>query len=163
MKDKQPLPEEAVIKEYPNVTLWLDGKQVRAQGNLILTNRRLVFLRQVAPSQKKLETLQQLSHEASTEKTIQFALSLHKKNFQIPLSSVICARLKLYSLLPFPQMYLSLNYKTSSNRVKTENFRFWQSPLKRLAMSEFPTLERVRAINKATIAHRAAMACKGDK
>ncbi len=45
---------EGVIKEYPKTTYWLEGRQVRAAGNLILTNRRLVFLNVIVPSPEQM-------------------------------------------------------------------------------------------------------------
>ena len=87
MADKPSASEEVVIREYPKSTLWLDGYQVRAIGNLILTNRRLIFLRQTVLNEKQIENLQRISQEANTEQLIQFAFALHKKNFQTPLSS----------------------------------------------------------------------------
>ena len=100
MPDKSSASKEVVIKEYPKSTHWLEGNQVRAVGNLVLTNRRLVFLRQTVISQKEVENLQKLSQEASTERLIQFALTLHKKNFQIPLSSIVSAKLGFLSIFP---------------------------------------------------------------
>ncbi len=60
MGSEQPVVKEVVIKEHPRSTYWLEGKQVRAVGNLILTNERLVFVRQAALSEKQTEELKGL-------------------------------------------------------------------------------------------------------
>jgi len=148
MKDEQQAAEEVVIKEYPKSTFWLEGRQVRAVGNLVLTNERLLFLRQVVLSQQEIETLQKLSKEASTSKLLQFALSLHKKNFQLPLSSIVSAKMGLNSILPI-RPCLRVYYRSASKKEKTESFLFNVPILKRLLMSEFPTLGWTRAVNKA--------------
>jgi hypothetical protein len=140
MSDKSSASEEVVIKEYPNLTLWLDGNQVRTAGNLILTNKRLVFLRQTALSEKEVESLQKLSQEAITEQ-------------QTSLPTIISAKLSFHSGFPVPQSYMRVYYKTGGKNVKTLSFRFTLPLLKRLLMSEFPTLDWVRAINKAVKAH----------
>ena len=154
MKDENQASEEVVIKEYPKSTHWLEGRQIRAVGNLVLTNQRLVFLRQVLPSEKEIETLQKLSKEESTERLIQFAFTLHKKNFQTPLSSIVSAKLGLHFVFPSLQPYMRVSYRTASKKVKTLSFRFRLPLLKRLMMSEFPTLGWSRVINKAVKAQQ---------
>jgi hypothetical protein len=154
MSDKPSASDEVVIKEYPNSTHLLEENQVRAAGNLVLTNKRLIFLRQTAFTEKEIQNLQRLSQEANTEKLIQFALTLHKKNFQIPLSSIVSAKLGSYFIFPSPQWYMRVAYKTASKKVKTVSFRFTLPLFKRLLMSEFPTLGWIRAIKKAVKAQR---------
>jgi len=160
MSGKSSASEEVVIKEYPNTTEWLDENQVKAVGNLILTNRRLVFLRRAVLSEKQIEDAQKLSREATAEQLIQFALTLHKKNLQVPLSSIVSARigfqLMFQLIFPSPKPYLRVSYKTGSRNIKTERFRFRLPLLKRMLMSEFPTLGWTRAINKAVKAQRRA-------
>ena len=156
MSDKQSASEEVVIKESPNSTHLLEGNQVRAAGNLILTNRRLVFLRRVALTEKEIKNIQKLSQEVNQEKLIQFALTLHKKNFQIPLSSIVSAKLGSYFIFPSPPWHMRVAYRTASNKVKTINFRFTLPLFKRLLMSEFPTLGWISAINKAVKTERRA-------
>jgi len=148
MKDEHQATEEVVIKEYPKSTYWLEGHQVMAVGNLVLTNERLAFLRQVVLSEKEIETLQKLSQEATANTLIQFALSLHKKNFQLPLSSIVSVKMGLYSILPV-RPCMRVYYKSASKKEKTVSFLFTVPLLKRLLLSEFPTLGWIRAINKA--------------
>ena len=153
MNDEQAASEEVVMKEYPEYTYWLEGNQIRAVGNLILTNERLVFLRQVVLSEKEVETIQEISKESTTEKLLQYALTLHKKNFQIPLSSIASAKLGLVSFFPL-RPCLRVYYRSAGKKVKTMSFMFTLPVLKRLMMSEFPTLGWVRAIKKAVKAQQ---------
>ena len=156
VSDNPQLSEEVVIKEYPKTTFLVEGKQVLAIGNLLLTNNRLVFLRQTTPTEKEVENLQKLSQEENTGKLIQFALTLHKKNFEIPLLSIISAKLGLYFMFTLPQPCLRLSYKATSNRVKNLTFRFNPPVMKQVLMSEFPTLDFIREIKKAVKAQRQA-------
>ena len=154
MADKPSASEEVVIREYPKSTLWLDGYQVRATGNLILSNRRLIFIRQTVLNEEQVEYLQKNSQKSNTEQLIHFAFALHKKNFQTPLSSIVSARLRFQPGFPFPQSYMRVSYRTAGKNVKTISFRFTVPLFKRLLMSEFPTLDWVRVINKAVKAEQ---------
>lgn len=148
MGSKQPAAEEVVRKEHPRSTYWLEGNQVRAVGNLILTNERLVFVRQVALSEKQTEELQRLGKEATTSELIQFALRLHKKNFQLPLSSIVAVKIGLLSFFPL-RPCLRVYYHSASKKINTLSFLFTIPLLKRLLMTEFPTLGWINAIKKA--------------
>ncbi|MFC1870421.1 hypothetical protein ACFLYE_04050 [Chloroflexota bacterium] len=77
MENEKPAAKEFIIKEYPKTTYWLDGKLVRAIGNLILTNERLVFLRQVFLSPEQTTSMQKIIQEGHTSELLQFALRLH--------------------------------------------------------------------------------------
>ena len=153
MKNEPPVSEEVVIKEYAKSTYWLEGKQVRAVGNLVLTNERLVFLKQVALSENQIENLQRLSQEGGTSEMIQFALRLHKKNFQLPLSSIVSAKMRPLSVLPL-RTYMLISYRGASKNIKTLRFMFTLPLLKRLMLSEFPTMGWVSAIKKAVKAKK---------
>jgi len=148
MDDQKPSSEEIVVKEYPNSTYWLEDRQVKAAGNLILTSQRLVFLKQVALSEKQAEEIRRLATEATTSELIQFALKLNKKNFQLPLSSIVTARMGLLSYFPI-RPYLSVHYLSAGKKMKTLDFMFTLPLLKRLMLSEFPTLGWRSAIRSA--------------
>lgn len=154
MPKKPEANEETVIKEYPKSTQFVVDKRVIASGNLILTNRRLAYLREVELDQKEIADLQKLGKEASTEQLIQFALGLHKKNLQIALSSIVRAKLGFYSIFPIPRTYMRVYYKTTSRKENMLIFQFTQPFLKRIMMSRFPTLEFISAINKAVKAQK---------
>ena len=153
MSNSQSASEETVVKEHPHGTYWLEGKQVRAMGNLILTNQRLVFLRQVTLTEKQAQEIQRLAKEATTSEVVQFALKLHKKNFQLPLSSIVTAKMGLLSVFPI-RPYLRVYYQSASKKTKTLGFVFTLPFLKRLLLSDFPTIGWVNAIKKAAKAER---------
>ena len=117
MNDK----DEIIIKEYPNSTRWMEGRNTIGIGNLILTSKRLTFLNRVELSDQQIERIQELSAKATTSRLIDYALTLHKMNFQIPLSSVTRVRVGLYSLLPIPRPCLRIFYL---GRDKEEEFSF---------------------------------------
>jgi len=148
MDNHQATSEEVVIKEHPHGTYWLEGRQVRATGNLILTNQRLVFLRQVTLTEKQAEEIQRLAKEATTSELIQFALKLHKKNLQLPLSSIVTAKMGFLSVFPI-RPYLRVYYQSASKNTKTLSFMFKIPFLKRLLLTDFPTIGWVNAIKKA--------------
>jgi len=142
MKDKQSASEEIVMKEYPRSTRWLEGQRVIGVGNLILTNERLVFLNRVALTDEESEYLQKFSEKATTSKLIDFALTFHKKNFQVPLSSVISVKTGIYSILPFPRPCLRISYSSERKRkkIKTLSFMFTISLLKGFVQLEVTTV-----------------------
>jgi len=132
---------EVVLKEYPNSTRWMKGQLVIGVGNLILTNERLVFLNQVVLSPRQIEHIRKLSEAAKTNKIIDFALTLHKRNFEVPLSSVISAKMSRYCLFPFPRPYLSISYRGGSkDKEKTLGFMFTIPLLKGFYQLEFTTV-----------------------
>ena len=155
MGRSEPASEEAVIKEHRHATYWLEGKQVRAAGNLILTNQRLVFLRQVTLTEKQTQEIQRLAQEATTSELVQFALKLHKKNFQLPLSSIVTAKMGLLSVFPL-RPCLHVYYQSAGKKTKTLSFMFTLPLLKRLLLSEFPTLGWISAVKKAVKAKKAS-------
>ena len=108
MDNQKPSSEEIVVKEHPNSTYWLEGRLVKAAGNLILTSQRLVFLKQVEMSEKQAEEIRRLATESTTSELIQFALKLNKKNFQLPISSIVTAKMGLLSYFPI-RPYLSVH------------------------------------------------------
>jgi len=125
MTDEQLASEEVVLKEYPRFTRRMEGQQVIGVGNLILTNERLVFLNRVPLNDEEVEYLQKFSGKATTKRTIDLALTLHKKNFQVPLSSVISVKTGLYSILPFPRPCLRISYRSEKKKkIKAVSFMF---------------------------------------
>lgn len=142
MKDEPPISEEVVIKEYPRSTRWLEGQQIIGVGNLILTNKRLVFLNQVILTNEQIENFRKLSEGVAVNRMTDFVLTLHKKNFQIPLSSLISVKVGLFSLLPFPRPCLRIFYRSQKKkeRVKTASFMFTIPLLKGFFQLEITTV-----------------------
>ena len=122
MEDKSQSTEEQVIREYPNRTFWLEGKKLSGMGNLILTNKRLIFLNLVALEESQMKEAQQLLKENDLNKTIQHAIKLHKKNFQIPLSSITRVRMEMYKIFPFPRLCMRIRYLKNGNPI---DIGFW--------------------------------------
>ncbi len=152
MNDEQLASEEVVLKEYPHSTHWLEGQLVIGIGNLILTTERIVFLHQVALSDDETERLRKVSGKSTTKDMIDIGLSLHKKNFQFPLSSVTHVKTGLYSLLPFPRPCLRIFYRSGKKQrnISATSFMFTIPLLKGFFQLEITTVKVwVRLINKA--------------
>ena len=147
-KEQQSFGSEQVIKEYPNSTYLLIGNYLDAIGNLILTSERLVFLIRAPLSDEQFEETQRMAQEATANELIDFALTLHKNNFQIPLEKVISAKMGLRSYLPLA-FCLRVFHMGRGRKIKDTSFMFQPPMMKRLMMSEFPTMGWARAINKA--------------
>ena len=124
MNDEKQETQEFAVKEYPNATRLLEGKKVIGVGNLILTNERLVFLYRVPLDEQEVEYIQKLSEKATTARLLDVALTLDKRNFQIPLSSVIGAKTGLYSLLPFPRPRLRVYYRSERKKKQVKELSF---------------------------------------
>lgn len=117
--------KEQTIKEYPNVTYWLEGRQVLGWGNLILTNERLLFLNRIPELPDwQAEQARKLSAEGDFSKMVDFTLKLHKKNFQIPLSSITVVRMGVFTYIPLPKLCLRIQYLTPKRNQAETGFWF---------------------------------------
>ena len=155
MKDEQLASEEVVLKEYPRYTHRMEGQQVIGVGNLILTNERLVFLNRVPLNEEEVEYLQKFSGKATTKRTIDLALTLHKKNFQVPLSSVISVKTGLYSILPFPRPCLRISYRSEKKKkIKTISFMFTMPLWKGWFQLEITTIKAWGRIIKEAVRYK---------
>lgn len=137
MKNKSTSTNERTLKEYPNVTYWLEGRQVMGWGNLILTTERLIFLNRIADMPEwQAKKLQQLSQKDDFAGIVEFTLKLHKKNFQIPLSSVTRVRTGVYAFFPFPKLCMRIQYLTPKKNLMETGFWFRIPILKGLVQLE---------------------------
>ena len=149
------LSEEIIIKEHPNFThCRREGQSAKDVGNLILTNTRLVFLTRVMLHESKMERWQKLAKEGTAAEQIDFALTLHKKNFNIPLSLLSSVKCKLYFSFPFPSLIMQISYMKGGSKKKggkTMIFQFKQSFLRLLfRKSMLPlTVEWVSSVREA--------------
>ncbi|MBI2831930.1 MAG: hypothetical protein HYX79_06715 [Chloroflexi bacterium] len=141
MKNEPTSTKERVIKEYPNVTYWLDGRKIMGWGNLILTTERLIFLNRVVPEDWQTEKLQELNREGDFDKITEFALKLHKKNFQVPLASVTGVRMGVFSLIPIPKLCMRIQYQTARKKLVETGFWFRIPILKGLFQLEPPLVQ----------------------
>ena len=134
--------QERVIKEYPNTTRWLEGKRILGVGNLILTTERLIFLNQVVATERNIQRLQELSR-ASTSRVMNFALTLHKNNFEIPLNSLVSVKVGWFVPFPIPRFCLRIAYfgDKKGKKSKTVAFMFTISMLKGFYQLEITTVK----------------------
>lgn len=136
VKERQP-DDEVVIKEYPNSTRWIEGKKLLGIGNLVLTSQRLVFLNRMVLAEKQMEHIQKLSEEDIVKESLEYALTLHKKNFEIPLATVLSVKTKVFAFLPFPRFYLRVSYtNVKKGNTKIASFLFTIPLLKGLFQTE---------------------------
>lgn len=146
MNDK----DEIVIKEYPNSTRWMEGQMVVGVGNLILTSRQLIFLHGVDLTDKQIERIHELSANGMTSRLIDQALTLHKNNFQIPLSAVTLVKIGLHSLLPIPRPCLRIFFVSGKSQKRMLTFMFTIPLLKGIYQWEIATVWHwVNTINRA--------------
>lgn len=116
--------KERTIKEYPRNAYLLENKKLVAVGSLILTNKRLLFLHrsQMASSQK--DNLLDTYRQAGFTEAIDYALKLHKSNFQIPLNHIKAAKTSWLRILPLPRFRLIVHYATGKKKALRE-LSFW--------------------------------------
>ena len=169
MKDEQQTAEEAVpevrLKEYPRFTRWMEGQQIIGVGNLLLTTERLVFLHRFVPTKEQIENFQKLSEGATTTEIMDFALTLHKKNFQIPLSLLILAKVGLQSMLPFPRFCLRISYRNPKKKkqIKTTSFMFTIPLLRGFFQLEITTVWGWSSMIRRAMRTKQFAMDKGDK
>ena len=131
--------QERVIKEYPNTTRWLEGRLILGVGNLILTTERIAFLNQVLVKEKHVQKMQELS-EAPSSRVLDYALTLHNNNFQIPLHSLTSAKVGLFAYFPIPRFCLRIAYFSDKKKIKTISFMFTISILRGFYQFEIATV-----------------------
>jgi hypothetical protein len=159
MANKSPEIKEPVIKEYPNVSIWLVANMAQGYGNLVLTSERLMFLNQVALEEWQLKKAQQLSREGDFNKVVEFTMKLHKNNFQIPLSSVTKVKMGLFSLIPMPRLCMRIHYLTKKDKPAETSFAFRIPLLKGLVELELTLIMAwISAVKAAVKAKQQARA-----
>jgi len=120
-KNKEP---EIIIKEHRKWTQWIETPRALRLGNLVLTNRRLIFLHIIESSPEVRENIKKLA-DAPIDSVLNYAYTLNKSNFQIPLSNVISLKIGAYNWTPIPHVCLSIVYvdgKNSTNRMRAFQF-----------------------------------------
>ncbi|MCX6011909.1 MAG: hypothetical protein NTV30_00555 [Chloroflexi bacterium] len=105
---------EIIIKQHRHWTHWISVHHKTEQGNLVLTNHRLLFLHKITDSPNVAASIKELA-DAPIETVLNHALTLHKNNFQIPLSSIIRVRTSSVFVFPFPHFYLRVSYRKGKN------------------------------------------------
>ena len=131
---------ERIVKEYPNTTRRLEGNRTIGAGNLILTSERLIFLNRVQVTERVEQKLKELT-DAPTSRILNYALTMHKNNFQIPLSSVQSFKRHVFAYLPIPRFCLRISYHAKQQKPKTADFAFTISILKGFFQLEFTVVQ----------------------
>jgi hypothetical protein len=146
-KNKEP---EKIIKEHRKWTQWIETPRALRLGNLVLTNRRLIFLHIIESSPEVKENIKKLA-DAPIESVLNYAYTLNNKNFQIPLSNVIGLKLGAYNWTPIPHFCLSIIFvdrKYLTNRMVS--FQFIRPYKQTILKPQFMlVMDCIRAIKQA--------------
>ena len=141
---------EKIIKEHRKWTQWIERPRAMRLGNLVLTNHRLIFLHQIQSSPDVKDNIKKLA-DAPTEAVLNYAFSLNRSNFQIPLSAIGKVNIGTFNWTPFPHVCLSVIYFDGKHTAsKSASFQFIR-PLKQTILNPqlFVDIGWVQAINKA--------------
>jgi hypothetical protein len=115
---------EIIIKQHPHWTYRIEGRLNRGVGNLVLTNRRLLFLHKIDSSPEVSASIKKLA-DAPIETVLDHALALHKNSFQMPLSSITRVGIGAYLRFPFPYFNLKVYFRRAKKQASTTvNFQF---------------------------------------
>ncbi|MGP8079058.1 MAG: hypothetical protein ACLPVI_00920 [Dehalococcoidales bacterium] len=141
---------ERIIKEHRKWTQWIQTPRKLRLGNLVLTNRRLIFLNIIQSSPEVNESIKKLA-DAPIEIVLNQAFKLNGDNFQIPLSAIAGLKIGAYNWTPIPHVCLSVVYydgKNPQNRMVAFQFirPYKQTILKPQIILLF---DWIRAIKKA--------------
>jgi hypothetical protein len=129
--------DEKIIRQHRRWTRWVVGNRAAGEGNLILTNKRLLFLHRIPSSPDIADTIKKLACAPMNE-VLDHALSLHKYNFQIPLISIVHSGVAVFFQFPFPHFCLRVSYLQGKNmNVYTVAFQFLRPLLDMVIRPQF--------------------------
>ncbi len=121
---KQTTQPEVIIKEHRRWTRWVAGRRALGIGNLVLTNRRLIFLHMIQSSPEVSEKIKRLA-DAPIEKVLDYAFTLNRSNFQVPLTSIMRVQLGTRGFFPLPHFSLLVTFVRSKRQPpETVAFQF---------------------------------------
>ncbi|MBN1643245.1 MAG: hypothetical protein JW856_00265 [Dehalococcoidales bacterium] len=115
---------EKILKEHRRWTQWIEKPRLLKLGNLVLTDRRLIFLHKIQSSPDVKENIKKLA-DAPMETVLNYAFALDRNNFQMPLSSIAGVRIGTFNWNPFPHICLTVVYfdgRQTTNRVASFQF-----------------------------------------
>jgi hypothetical protein len=139
MAAEQNAPQEVVIREWSKYSLWLEDN-VTHRGNLILTEKQLVFLKEKELSDEEILKYNSIvENGGGVREELQFAVGMQKKNWSIPLGQLVNARVSIFQWLPF-RLWLEVDYLTANKKARTVYLVFTMGMFKRMMLKEFPTL-----------------------
>ena len=105
---------ERIIKEHRKWTQWIQTPRKLRLGNLVLTNRRLIFLNIIQSGPEVASSIKKLA-DAPMETVLNHAYKMNPDNFQIPLSAVAGIKIGAYNWTPIPHVCLSVVYFDGKN------------------------------------------------
>jgi len=139
MAAEQKARPEQVIREWPKYSLWLEDN-ITHRGNLVLTDERLVFLKEkVLSDEEILKYNSILENGGGVAEELNFATGMQKKNWSLPLGQIVNARVSIFQWLPF-RLWLEVDHLTAGKKTRTLYFIFTMGKFKRFLLKEFPTL-----------------------
>ena len=141
---------ERIIKEHRKWTQWIETPRALRLGNLVLTNRRLIFLHLIQSNPEVNESIKKLA-DSPMETVLNYAYKLDRKNFQIPLSAIAGLKLGAYNWTPIPHVCLSVVYFDGKNPgSRMVAFQFIR-PYKQTILKPqlFLLIDWIRAIKQA--------------
>ena len=147
---------ERIIKEHRKWTQWIETPRALRLGNLVLTNRRLIFLHLIQSNPEVNESIKKLA-DSPMETVLNYAYKLDRKNFQIPLSAIAGLKLGAYNWTPIPHVCLSVIYYDGKNPTsRMVAFQFIR-PYKQTILKPqlLLIIDWIRAIKQAIKTHEA--------
>lgn len=147
---------ERILREHRHWTRWILSARFRKEGNLVLTNRRLIFLHKIQSSSDVKENIKKLA-DAPMESVLNYAFTLNEDNFQIPLSFITGLGIGVFSWYPSIQICLNISYISGRQQNRrTVSFQFIR-PIKQTILHPQIAVDIgwIRAIKKAIKAARA--------
>ena len=146
-KNKEP---ERIIKEHRKWSQWIETPRALRLGNLVLTNRRLMFLHKIESSPEVKDNIKKLAN-APIESVLNYAFTLNQNNFQIPLSNVVGLKIGAFNWTPIPHVCLIIIYvdrKYLTNRMVS--FQFIRPYKQTILKPQFIlVIDWIRTIKKA--------------
>ena len=141
---------ERIIKEHRKWTQWIQTPKKLRLGNLVLTNRRLIFLNVIQSRPEVTDSIKKLA-DAPIEIVLNQAYKLNGDNFQIPLSAIAGLKIGAYNWTPIPHVCLSIVFfDGNSTRSRMVAFQFIRPYKQTIFKPEIVLLfEWIREIKKA--------------
>ena len=147
---RQDTDAEVILKEHRRWTRRINGRRNLGEGNLTLTNHRILFLHRIQSSPGVAANIKKLT-DAPMEAVLNYAFTLNEKNLKIPLSSVARVGIGIYVRFLMPHFYLKLSYLEGKKQIlRTVAFQFRRPVLELILHPQvIEDWKWVRAIKKA--------------
>ena len=140
---------EIIIKEHRKWTQWIETPRRLRLGNLVVTNRRVIFLNKISSSPEVTEHIRKLA-DAPTEDVLNYAYTLDRDNFQVPLSMITSLKIGAYNWTPIPHICLTIVFVDKRATTRMAAFQFIRPYKQTLMKPQFMlVMEWIREIKKA--------------